>query len=157
MPRMSMAPEISMLRDQPLFVDMDPVRLEVLAFTSERRHYATGDYVFEEGDFADGAFLLISGEAVLLDHDGAGHPRATRLMPGDLIGEHVLFAEGPWQTTMRAVGAIETLRISRDVFHRLMGEFPEMAGQVARSLADRLANIGDTLSALSKKAAPKGK
>lgn len=146
-----------MLRDQPLFASMDPVRLEVLAFTSERRHYATGEYVFEEGDFADGAFLLISGEAVLLDHDAQGHPRATRLMPGDLIGEHILFSQVPWLTTMRAVSTIETLRISRDLFHRLMGEFPEMAGQVARSLADRLEEIGDSLSTVSNKRDMEGK
>lgn len=147
---MSLAPDIRFLQAQPLFSGLDPVRLEVLAFTAERQQYAPGASVFTKGHQADAAYLITSGEAVLLDHDASGQARARRVDAGDLLGENALFKPEIWQASLRAVTPVETLRISRDMFHRLLGEFPEMAGQIVATLADRLEDIGQALAELGK-------
>ncbi|MBX3489706.1 Crp/Fnr family transcriptional regulator [Parvibaculum sp.] len=145
---MSLEPAIEMLKRLELFSGLDPVRLEVVAFTCERREYAPGATLFETGDEADCAYLILDGEAAMLARDDSGAAQALRLDRGDLIGETALFEPGRRVTTVRAVSSLHTLRIGRDMFQRLIGEFPEMAGAVASRLAGRLALLGRELSAL---------
>jgi len=150
---MSLEPAIVMLKRLELFSGLDPVRLEVVAFTCERREYAPGATLFEAGDEADCAFLILDGEAAMLAHDEDGAPRALRLDAGDLIGETALFEPQRRLTSVRAVSSLHTLRIGRDMFQRLIGEFPEMAGAVASRLAGRLSDLGAELSVLGSRLA----
>lgn len=145
---MSLEPAIVMLKRTELFSGLDPVRLEVVAFTCERREYAPGATLFEAGDEADCAFLVLDGEAAMLARDESGAARALRLGSGDLIGEMALFEPQRRLTTVRAVSSLHTLRIGRDMFQRLIGEFPEMAGAVASRLAGRLSALGEELAVL---------
>lgn len=154
---MSLAPDVRFLQAQPLFSGLDPVRLEVLAFTALRQAFAAGAMLFEQGDPADAAYLIIGGEAVLLDHDPSGQARARRVDAGDLLGENALFTPEIWRASLRAVTPVETLCISRDMFHRLMGEFPEMAGQIAATIADRLDDINQALAGIGHKHSEKEK
>lgn len=143
---MSNAPEIAYLKAMPLFAGLDPMRLEVLAFTAERQHFEAGATLFLEGSEADAAYLIMAGEAVLLDHDAAGRARARRLDPGAFVGEASLFRATLWEASLRAVTSLDVLRINRDMFHRLLGEFPEMASQMISTLADQLETIGQALA-----------
>lgn len=154
---MSLEPAVAMLQQLDLFAGLDPVRLEVVAFTCERREYAPGATLFSAGDEADCAFLILKGEAVMLARDEEGGPKALRLDTGDLIGETALFEPEERRTTVRAVTALSTLRIGRDMFQRLLGEFPEMAGSVATRLADRLDAVANELDALRSRLARQGK
>lgn len=144
---MSLEPAVALLQCVDLFAGLDPVRLEVVAFTCERREYAPGDTLFDVGEEADCAWLILEGEAAMLA-EGEGTPRALRLDTGDLIGETALFNPERRRTRVRAVTRLLTLRIGRDMFQRLLGEFPEMAGAVAARLANRLDDAGAELRVL---------
>lgn len=150
---MSLEPAVALLQRIDLFSGLDPVRLEVVAFTCERREYAPGDTLFEAGEEADCAWLILDGEAAMLAEDAEGQPRALRLDTGDLIGETALFSPERRRTRVRAVTALNTLRIGRDMFQRLLGEFPEMAGAVAARVAERLDDVGEDLRALERRLA----
>jgi CRP/FNR family cyclic AMP-dependent transcriptional regulator len=145
---MSLEPAVALLQRLELFSGLDPVRLEVVAFTCERRDYAAGATLFQRGEDADSALLILEGEAAMLTHDGEGSPSAHRLDRGDLIGETALFEPGLRLTTVRAVTSLTVLRIGRDMFQRLLAEFPEMAGAVAARLAGRLTVVGGELEVL---------
>jgi len=145
---MSLEPAVALLQRLDLFAGLDPVRLEVVAFTCERREYAAGAVLFAAGEEANCAYLLLEGEGVMLVRDDAEGPKALRLDAGDLVGETALFEPGLRRTTVRAVTVLYTLRIGRDMFQRLLGEFPEMAASVAGRLSDRLAAVGAELEAL---------
>lgn len=145
---MSLEPAVALLQKLDLFAGLDPVRIEVVAFTCERRDFAAGTTLFTEGEEADCAWLILEGEAAMLSRDEAGEPRAHRLDRGDLIGETALFGPEARRTTLRAVTQLQALRIGRDMFQRLMGEFPEMAGSVAGRMADRLEAVDDDLAGL---------
>ncbi|PKQ05094.1 MAG: cyclic nucleotide-binding protein [Alphaproteobacteria bacterium HGW-Alphaproteobacteria-12] len=145
---MSLEPAVALLQRLDLFAGLDPVRLEVVAFTCERREFAAGAVLFATGEDADSAYLLLEGEGVMLVHDEVEGPKALRLDTGDLVGETALFEPGLRRTTVRAVTPLYTLRIGRDMFQRLLGEFPEMAASVAGRLSDRLEAMGAELEAL---------
>jgi len=151
---MSLKTIIALLQRHDLFADLDPVRLEVLAFTAEQPEFEPGQTLFEAGDPAEDAYLVVEGEAVMLAHVGAevqgGEKRALRLDRGDLIGETALFQGGVRRSTVKAATHLQTLKLSRAVFERLMEEFPEMAGSVARALSRRLDAVGREISELSR-------
>lgn len=140
---MSLKTIISLLQRHDLFKGLAPARLEVLAFTAERSSFEPGDTLFEAGEEAFDAYLILEGQCVMHADGGieprAGEARAVRVDKGDLIGEMALFQEGVRRSTVRASARVEALAISRYLFQRLMEEFPEMAGAVARALSARLA------------------
>lgn len=146
---MSLEPAVALLQRLDLFAGLDPVRLEVVAFTCERREFAAGATLFSAGEEADCAHLIIEGEAVMLVDDTVEGRDALRLDRGDLIGETALFGPERRRTTVRAVTSLCTLRIGRDMFQRLLGEFPEMAGSVAGRVADRLDAVSEDLRKLT--------
>ena len=62
--------EVDVLRRIPLFANIDPARLKLLAFTSDRMAFAAGQELFHEGDAGDAAYVIIDGAVdVLKDTD----------------------------------------------------------------------------------------
>ena len=58
---MTISEEAEALRNVPLFSRADPIRLKLLAFTSQRKTYPEGTVFFHEGDPADATYLILSG------------------------------------------------------------------------------------------------
>jgi CRP-like cAMP-binding protein len=50
--------EVQCLQQVPMFRDIDPARLKLLAFTSERVQFAAGQRLFSQGDMAEAAYLI---------------------------------------------------------------------------------------------------
>lgn len=138
------------LQRTALFGGVDAARLEVLAFTAARQTYAEGEVLIQRGDFLPGAFVIVSGSATMLGEGADGEALATRLDRGDLIGEMALMKETVSQAAVRAAGNLDVLLIRRELFSRLVSEFPELGAGVARSAADRLEKLtGDIQRLLS--------
>ena len=144
---MSLETIVSMLQRHALFSRLDRVRLEVIAFSAETLSFAPGATVCEAGTLAEGALLVLDGEAAMFLEEEGGR-RALRLDSGDLIGETALIEPRSWQATVRAVSALEAVRLRRDIFQRLIAEFPEMGQLVTAHLADRLEELQDDLGRL---------
>lgn len=53
--------KMEVLARAELFTGVDPATLEMIAAISEFRHYEEGDYVYQMGDAADHAFVMVSG------------------------------------------------------------------------------------------------
>jgi len=83
----------------------------------------------------DGLHVLVTG-SVTVQADGA--EIATR-GPGDVVGEMSLITQRPRMATMRAVGDVRTIWISRRAFEGMIHDRPDIAIGVMRVLADRLA------------------
>ena len=52
---MSIVEEVELLRRIPLFAKIDPARLKLLAFTSDRVTFEAGQKLFEQGEGGDSA------------------------------------------------------------------------------------------------------
>ena len=60
---MSLMQEYELLRRVPFFSEIEPAKLKLLAFMSERVGFDAGKTLFRQGDQADAAYLIIEGEA----------------------------------------------------------------------------------------------
>ena len=59
---MSLTEEVEVLRNIPLFAKVEPAKLKLMAFTSERLEYLSGDELFHEGGtIAALAELIVAG------------------------------------------------------------------------------------------------
>ncbi len=135
---MSLSEELEVLRNIPMFANVEPVRLKLLAFTSQRLTFEPGQNVFCRGDVGDAAYIIIGGEAeVLVDQDGTEVKVAT-VGKNELIGEIAILCDVPRTATVRAKSHVTALKIPKDLFFTMVAEFPQMAVEVMCELARRL-------------------
>lgn len=135
---MSLTEEVELLRNIPLFAKIEPAKLKLLAFTSERLSFDSGQELFSQGDDGDAAYIVISGSADVVVSTEAGPLTVATLGRNDIVGEIAILCDVPRTATVRATEPLEALRISKDLFFRLIKEFPEIAIQIMRELAERL-------------------
>ncbi len=144
---MSLNEEVDLLRKIPLFAKIEPAKLKLLAFTSERLTFADGQELFHQGDVGDKAFIIVQGEADVLVDSPGGPLKVATLAKNDLVGEIAILIDVPRTATVRAANEVTTLAISKDQFFRMIAEFPEMAIEIMRELAQRLENTTSQLRA----------
>lgn len=135
---MSLNEEVELLRNIPMFAKLEPSKLKLLAFTSERMTYEAEQLFFRQGDMGDAAYLIIEGEADVLVDTPTGELNVATLGRNDFVGEIAILCDVPRTATVRAKSRTVTLRISKDLFFRLIAEFPEMSVEIMRELASRL-------------------
>jgi len=137
---MSLQEEVELLRRVPLFADIEPAKLKLIAFTSERVIFDPEEYVFHQGDMGDAAYIIMDGDADVLI-DGPGGARAVaRVGRNEFVGEIAILCDVPRTASIRARSRVTTLRISKDLFLRLMTDFPKMSLTIMRVIAQRLEN-----------------
>jgi len=134
----SLQEEVELLRRIPLFAKLEPSKLKLLAFTSERLAFDRGHALFRQGDPGDAAYIIIDGEAAVVVDSPNGPLQVATLGRNDFVGEIAILCDVPRTATVKAQTNLVTLRISKDLFFRLVTEFPQMAVEIMRELAHRL-------------------
>ncbi|MAZ97819.1 MAG: cyclic nucleotide-binding protein [Rhodospirillaceae bacterium] len=135
---MSLNKEAELLRDIPLFRNISPAKLKLLAFTSERLWHDDEQFLFKEGDDGDAAYIILSGTAVVSIESNSGSQEVARLKKGGVVGEISILCDVPRTATVQAQDSLTTLRITKDTFFHLITEFPEISIEIMRELAFRL-------------------
>ena len=142
---MSLNEEVELLRNIPLFAKLEPSKLKLLAFASERMIFPAGQELFHQGDPGDSAYVVLKGQADVIISTPAGEITVARLGKNDIIGEIAILCDVPRTATLRAVDELTTLAISKELFFRMVCEFPQMAIEIMRELAHRLERTNQQL------------
>ena len=135
---MTLDTEVQSLRQVPMFREIDPSRLKLLAFTSERIHFSKGQRFFRQGDASDAAYVILDGTAEVVISNPAGDVKVADLGRNALVGEMGILSDTPRSATVVASEAASALRIDKRVFLELLTQFPQMSIAVMRELASRL-------------------
>ena len=143
---MTLDTEVKSLRQVPMFRDIEPSRLKLLAFTSERIRFAVGQKFFCQGDAADAAYVILEGSADVVLDNPAGPVKVAELGRNALVGEMGILADQPRSATVTAESATLALRIDRGVFLELLAQFPQIGIAVMRELALRLEQTNQQLA-----------
>jgi len=150
---MSIKEEVEILRNIPLFAKLEPAKLKLLAFTSERLTFEPGQPISQQGDPGDAAYIVIEGEADVLINTAKGPVRVASLGRNAIIGEIAILCDVPRTATVTAKDKTVTLKINKETFFRLVTEFPQMAVEIMRELARRLEKTNEQLRAAVAKGA----
>jgi CRP/FNR family transcriptional regulator, cyclic AMP receptor protein len=143
---MSLKEEFELLRRVPIFAEIEPAKLKLLAFMSERVGFDPGKPLVRQGDPADAAYLIIEGHAEVMVETPAGPVIVATNGPNELVGEMGILCDAPRNATVRAKDRVVALRISKDPFMRMVREFPTMAVSIMQELAQRVTSTNIQLS-----------
>jgi CRP-like cAMP-binding protein len=146
---MTLETEVQSLRQVPMFRDVDPARLKLLAFTSERVQFAGGQRFFSQGDPSDAAYVILDGRANVLLNTPGGDIQVAELGSNALVGEMGILSDTPRSATILAAEPTTALRIDKRVFLELLAQFPQMSLAIMRELAKRLERTNAQLVAQS--------
>lgn len=130
--------EVELLRRVPLFAGIEPAKLKLLAYTSEVVTFEPGQILFRKDDIGDAAYVIIAGDAQVTVPANGGDITVAELHDGDFLGEIAILCDTPRTATVTAKGELTTLRIRKEPFFQMMRQFPEMAVEMTRLLAERL-------------------
>ncbi len=136
---MELLKEAEILRKIPTFAKLDDSKLKLLAFTSELLTYEDGEILFEEGDPADSAYVVMEGEVEILAKTENGQVAYGTLGEHQIFGELAVLNNAPRSATLRAKGRLKVLRITDEMFIKLVTENPDVALDVMRQLSEKLA------------------
>ena len=136
---MDLVEETELLRKIPMFAKLAASKLKLLAFTSESVVYDDNEVIFYTGDLADSAYVIMDGKVDVLTETDTGPVVAITLQQNQLFGEMALLNNVPRNSTLKASGKLRVMRISGEMFLRLLCENSELALDVMRQLSDKLA------------------
>jgi CRP-like cAMP-binding protein len=137
----------------PLFSGIDPSKLKLLAYTSDVITYQPGQVVMRQGDIGDAAYVIIKGDADVSVTTEAGSVPIAQLHDGDFLGEIAILCDTPRTATVVAKSELKALRIRKEPFFEMLRQFPEMAVEMTRLLAERLTRTTAELVEAQRRAA----
>ena len=111
--------------------------------------YPAGWTVFRQGDPADSAYFIRSGEVEVVDEDTGSVIRS--LGSGDYFGEIALIANAPRSATIRTVSEVELAVLGKRNFLNMMRLLPTTEEAILHTVQERA-----THDAMTKKASRPG-
>lgn len=134
----TLSDEVDLLRKIPLFATIDPGKLKLLAFASDRKVYKANQDLFKQGETGDSAYVIVDGLADIIVETDAGEVTVAQLGRNEFIGEISILCDVPRTATVRANTDLSALKIKKEHFVGLVSQVPELGIQVMRELASRL-------------------
>lgn len=149
---MNLNEEVELLKGVPIFSKVEQAKLKLLAFTSERVNFAAGQEVCHQGDPGDTMYVILGGVADVLIDTATGQIAVAEMQRNSFFGEIAILCDVPRTATIKAREPLSTLKITKDMFYRLVAEFPQMAVEIMRELAHRLEDTNEKLRAATRAA-----
>jgi len=143
---MSLEQEVELIRQFPIFSKIQPAMQKLLVFSAERLTFDAGQVIFNAGDVGDAAYIVIEGSVEISVPTPAGPIVVNTLGRNDIIGEIAIFGDVPRTATAKALGKLETLKISKELFIKVIRENPDAAIELIKILAQRLVNTTSQLT-----------
>ena len=128
-------PTAALLRNVPLFSDLEEQDLESLADEFNERSFGAGQKVALEGEGGLMFFVVESGELSVEVHGEA----VSSLGPGSSFGEIALIDRRPRTATITAVSDVRAYGLPVFVFRPFVEARPQVAWKMLEAMADRLA------------------
>src|SRR5262249_17839487 len=97
---MSLKEEFELLRRVPIFAEIEPAKLKLLAFMSERVGFDPGKHLMLQGDPADAAYLIMDGHAEVVLETPGGQVIVATLGANEIVGEMGILGNAPRAATV---------------------------------------------------------
>jgi CRP/FNR family transcriptional regulator, cyclic AMP receptor protein len=146
-PRIDLA---QVLAKAPLFADLSPNELQMLAARTVRKLFASGELLFSEGEPCNGLHIIARGKVRIFKTSVNGREQVLAVNgPGDTVAELPVFDGGAYPASAGAAEDAEIAFISRRDFHAYCLEHPEVALKVLAQVGSRLRRLVGIIEELS--------
>ena len=135
---MALDDDVREMAQLPIFQELEPEALRLIAFSAETRILRMGDVLFTKGETSDGGFVVLSGSFAVESGSSLG---VEVVQAHSLIGEMALLTATERPATMVAREPSTVLVIRRAIFHRVLKEYPQSAMRMRGSIESRLSKF----------------
>ncbi len=142
---MALEDDIAFFQQVPSFAVLGGEALQVLAIGAEAHRLPPGSVLFYADETTDGAYLVKEGALLLKPGKLAGGKECVA-GPGTLVGELALLTDNLSPVTAIAKETTTVLRISRNVFRKMLEGYPQAAAKLRETMAGRLVIITEELA-----------
>ncbi len=144
------APSPVVLRNVPLFADLDDAELEKLSRVCLRRRGERNTYLVRAGDETDSLFFLLTGRAKVTNCDDDGREIILAwLEAGESFGEMSLIDGSSRSANVVATEACELLLLGKEAFQRCLQDNPQVAQKLMQVLVRRLREADRKIESLA--------
>jgi CRP/FNR family transcriptional regulator, cyclic AMP receptor protein len=138
------------LRSAPLFAGLSDPQFNFLASRLVERNFGAGEMIFQEGQPCAGLFLIQSGSVRIFKNSASGREQVLSIEgPGASIAELPVFDGGAYPASSQALAASSLLFLSKQDFHALCIEHPEVSLKVLQKVGARLRQLVGIIEELS--------
>jgi HEAT repeat protein len=134
----SILERILLLREIPIFADLSPDDLQLVAETAQEVWYPQDTVVFRQGEEGNLMLVIVEGELDVLHRVNDSEQVLVRRGPGDFVGEMAVIESAPRSATLRTRSEVRVLAIDGETFKGILRERPEVSFAVLRNLSRRL-------------------
>jgi len=143
----SLARTLAVMRNAPFLGALGEEPLKLLAFGTDPVNLKARESLFDAGDPADSAVLVLGGQLRLIPEADMASPTVCAV--GDLVDELALVVPINRSATAIAQTSCEAILLPRDKMLRILEEYPDAAERLQRTVARRAHRFLTDLSALA--------
>jgi len=137
-------PMVNLLGRVPLFEGCTRMDLSRIAALSEERIYHEGQVIVTAGDPGKAFYVITNGKVKVVAGKTPGGKKEAELGRGEFFGELSLLDGDARTRTVVAETPLETIRIERSEFRKLLRKEPNLAIRLLEGMARRTRKILDT-------------
>lgn len=140
------SPATSILKQVPFFSQLETEEANALAQRLVPRRFGESQVIFHHGDPGGLLYIITAGKVKISYTMPDGQEALLAILgAGDFFGELALLDDAPRSATAEAMDKTETLTLHRDDFIGYIGENPDFAYHVMRTLAKRIRHLNDQI------------
>jgi predicted acylesterase/phospholipase RssA/CRP-like cAMP-binding protein len=129
---------LNALKANPIFTSLDRHALEKIQKKFKIVHLKKNKFLFRQGEFSDGMYLLVSGKLIaILRTDNNEEKILNEIIAGESIGEIGALSQEPRAASIKAMRDCELLKLSRESFSELSQEYPMIVTATINTLINR--------------------
>lgn len=121
-----------------LELSLPEAEFEQLVHEAQLKQYAVGEALFNEGDEADGLYLIRRGSVTVSRHVAGKEVVLAYVSAGNYVGEMALVSDMPRSATVRAVSPTDVIVLEAERFRDAMGRNAAIRGHVDSRYLERV-------------------
>lgn len=138
------------LESIPYFIGLDNAELDSINHFFFERKAERGEIIQLEGKPAEALFFVASGAVKVFKISAEGKEQILSIVrPGESFNDIAVFDDGLSPASVQAMTPVALYRISKDELHTILREYPEVAFNTTRVLADRTRQLVSLVEDLS--------
>jgi CRP/FNR family transcriptional regulator, cyclic AMP receptor protein len=138
----SSAAIVELLRQMPIFAELEDTTIHQLAARCVTRDFGVGRVLFTAGDTCRGLYMIQSGRVRIYRTSPDGKEQILHIEgPGRPVAELPLFDGGPYPASAITLEPSRLMFLARDDFEAMYREHPDVAHGVIRALGKRLRHL----------------
>jgi HEAT repeat protein len=138
----SILERILLLREIPIFANLSPEDLKLVAEIAREEWYPQNTVIFHQGDDGNMMFVIVEGHLQVLRSTGGTEQVLAQRGPGDFVGEMAIIESTQRSATLRTQTDVRVLAIDDETFKGILRERPDVSFEVLRSISRRLREMG---------------